>query len=446
MWGVVAVGHNASMQPFPLADKALLATQLDNMLACIRCGACLPVCPTYLLSGVEEEGPRGRIAMALALHEGYLPQVTPDFVKHEESCLLCDACTAVCPSGVQMDLLGMTLRVAMGRPRGWLERRLRAVGFALLADLRLLRAARALLRWSGPLRAIARRLGILRVLGLADAEALLPPLSADPLIALGQRWRAAKAAKGRVSLFAGCVMSVAFAEVDRATARVLAAHGWEVTATAGQGCCGSLQAHEGEREQARALARRNIEAFETDPEATVVVNAAGCGAMLKGYGRLLAEDRAYAERARALASRVQDVSEFLARQEPLEAVASLGVTVTLQEPCHLAHAQRLREAPRALLRRLPGVTLCEMAESSVCCGSAGIYNVTHRVAARSLGERKRRSAEATGAQVLVTANPGCQLQLGAMLRGSGLSVRHIVEVLDEAYRAGGAYEGLELGA
>jgi len=444
--GSAAVGHNASMQPFPLADKALLATQLDNMLACIRCGACLPVCPTYLLSGVEEEGPRGRIAMALALHEGYLQQVTPDFVEHEESCLLCDACSAVCPSGVRMDLLGTTLRAAMARPRGRLERSLRAVGFALLADLRLLRAARLLLRWSAPLRAIARGLGILGVLGLADAEALLPPLSAEPLVARGQRWRAANVGKGRVSLFSGCIMSVVFSDVDRATGRVLAAHRWEVTATAGQGCCGSLHAHEGERERARALARRNIEAFETDPEATVVVNAAGCGAMLKGYGQLLADDPAYAERALAFARRVQDVSEFLAWQEPLEAVASLDVTVSLQEPCHLAHAQRLREAPRALLRRLPGVTMREMAESSVCCGSAGIYNMTHPVASRSLGERKRRNAEATGAQMMVTANPGCQLQLGAMLKGSGMTVRHLVELLDEAYRAGGAYEGLESGA
>jgi glycolate oxidase iron-sulfur subunit len=203
-----------------------------------------------------------------------------------------------------------------------------------------------LLRWTRLIRGLARSLGILRLLRLAETEALLPPLESKPFVARGQRWRPADASqRGHVALFAGCVMSAVFSEVDRATARVLAAHGWQVTAAAGQGCCGSLHAHEGERETARSLARRNIEAFEDDPTAYVIVNAAGCGSMLKGYGHVLADDPVYADRALAFAARVLDANEFLARQEPLQGLAPLDLTVTFQDPCHLAHAQGIRQVP-----------------------------------------------------------------------------------------------------
>jgi len=433
------------VRPFPLVSADLLAAQEDNLRACIRCGACLPVCPTYLLTGIEEESPRGRIAMALALHEGYLPMVTEDFVRHEENCLLCEACTAVCPAGVQMDVFGIALRAAMGRKRPWMERLARSIGFALLANLSWLRAGVRLLHWVGPLRGTARRLGILRLFGLSEADALLPSLFARPLVARGQQWRPVGPVRGQAALFAGCLMSTMFAEVDRATARVLSAHGWQVTVLTGQGCCGSLHAHEGELQAARALARRNIEAFEGDPASAIVVNAAGCGSMLKGYGRLLEDDPAYAARARAFSSRVRDVTEFLEQQDPPGPVAPLNLTVTLQDPCHLAHAQGIQRAPRTLIRRLPAVTFREMAEPSLCCGSAGVYNLTHKAKAQSLGQRKAANVQATGAVVVVTANPGCHLHLQATLAGSGVAVRHIIELLDESFREGGAYVGIESG-
>lgn len=424
----------------------LLARQEDNMLACIRCGLCLSVCPTYQLTQLEPESPRGRIAIARALHEGFLT-ITPDLIRHEESCLLCEACTAICPAGVKMDLLGMALRplLEQARRRPLLERLVRRMGFALLANLGALRAALRLVRWTGPLRSLARRLGLLRLLRLERAEALLPPLSGPFLVPRGQVWPALGAEKGRVALFAGCIMSTIFAEVDRATARVLRASGWTVVVPPGQGCCGALHGHEGHWAAAQELARRTVEAFEQVEAEAVIVNAAGCGSMLKAYDAVLADDPTYAARAATFAARVRDVTEFLAEHGLGPGLAPLERTVTYQEPCHLAHAQRIREAPRLLLRQVPGLQLIEMKESSLCCGSAGIYNLTHAATATALGERKARNALATGAQTVVTANPGCHLQLRAMLDRVGareVVVRHVVELLDEAYRQGGVYTSL----
>src|SRR5579871_4249012 len=356
--------------PLPLLDAAsaaLLHSQYDNMLSCIRCGLCLSVCPTYQISFAEEEGPRGRIAMARAVAEGHLP-LTADVVEHSQTCLLCDACTAICPAGVRMEPLGTMMREVFlrDRPHGPRERLLRWLVFRqLFADMRRFRRACRLgwLYQRGGVQTLVRRSGLLKLLGMSQVERLLPALPRRFLVPRGQRWRATGDAPNRqVGLFAGCIMSTAYAETDRATARMLARSGAEVVAVAGQGCCGALHVHNGEAEGARTLARRNIDAFERLPEAAVVVNAAGCGSALKGYGHLLHDDPAYAARAEAFSLRVRDVNEELAAAGLPKPPNALDITVTLQEPCHLAHAQRIREAPRMLLRSLPGVRLAEMAE------------------------------------------------------------------------------------
>ncbi|MGH2514218.1 MAG: (Fe-S)-binding protein, partial [Ktedonobacterales bacterium] len=247
-------------------------------------------------------------------------------------------------------------------------------------------------------------------------------------------------ARGRVALFAGCVMSTVFAETDRATIRVLAANGYEVIVPEGQGCCGALAVHAGEMARARTVARQNIAAFEDGGAEYVIANAAGCGAELKEYGRLFADDAAWAARARAFAGRTRDITELLgallARGELNTRFARLPLRVTYQEPCHLAHAQRISRQPRALLEAIPGVALVEMEEPALCCGSAGIYNITRPEMANRLGDRKARHVAASGAAAVVTANPGCALQLRAALGRAGARTRvyHIVDVLDAAYR------------
>lgn len=438
----VAASQRTGPQPphfkLPPDQQALLQAEYDNMLACIRCGLCLTHCPTYLISLAEEEGPRGRIAMARALTEGHLA-LTPDLLEHENNCLLCEACTRVCPAGVRMEELGVPLRQVFedleSRP-GW-QRGLRWLVFRrLFGSPRNFRRLAALLRLyqrSG-LRGLVRRTGLLKLLGLERLERYLPEIDREFLVPRGQRWGPTGGSADSVALFAGCIMSTAFAATDRATARLLARAGYEVTATSGQGCCGALNAHSGDRVGARAMARRNIAAFEADPDAAICTNAAGCGAMLKEYGHLLRDDPTWAARARAFAARVRDVTELLAGKLPPTRVAG-GRLVTYQEPCHLANAQGITRQPRQLLEAIGGLKLVEMRESSLCCGSAGVYNVAHPEQAGQLLERKLNQALATGAPTIVTANPGCliQLQAGLAERQSPVRVRHLVDLLDEAY-------------
>jgi glycolate oxidase iron-sulfur subunit len=286
-------------------------------------------------------------------------------------------------------------------------------------------------------QAIARRTGLLKALRLDETEALLPPISDRFVAPRGQIYPAEGQTRFHVALLAGCIMSTAFAEVHAATIRVLQKNGCEVILPPDQGCCGALHVHGGDMDGGRELARQNIAAFEGLGMDAIVVNAAGCGSTIKEYGHLLHDDPTWAERAAAFSAKVKDVSEFLAAIElNTRDLKPLHATVTYQEPCHLAHAQRITAQPRKLLRAIPGLTLKEMHESSLCCGSAGIYNVTEPEMAERLGNRKLDNAEATGAEILVTANPGCHLQLagGLRRRGSPMQVRHIVEVLDQSYR------------
>jgi glycolate oxidase iron-sulfur subunit len=419
----------------------------DILQRCIRCGLCLPTCPTYVETLREPSSPRGRIHLISAVAEGRLDIHTPGFVEQMYQCLDCRACEAVCPSGVEYGQLVETARTQIERvrPRPLWQRLGRAAIFAgLFGDLRRFRAAGALLRFyqrSGA-RRLARSIGVLGLLGLRDVECMLPDLPGRfvtpgdevyPPVAGVER-------QGRVALFAGCIMSTAFAETDRATIRVLTMNGFEVVTPKGQQCCGALTVHSGEMDAARSLACANIAAFEQSGADYIVVNAAGCGAELKEYGRLMAHEPAWAERAAQFAAKVRDITELLgevqARGQLNTSFSPLPLRVTYQEACHLVHAQRISQQPRRLLRAIPGVELIEMQEASLCCGSAGIYNITRPAMANTLGDRKVRNVRATEAQAVVTANPGCYLQLRASLQRAGvhMPVLHIVDLLDAAYR------------
>ncbi len=439
-----------SLQPIQLN---LLGSEYGNMLSCVRCGQCLTSCPTYILTGREAEGPRGRVALARAVHDGVLP-LTPELYQHEANCLICDACTAVCPAGVHMDPLQVAFRSAVESQvkRGWRERLIRSIVFRKLFTsmglFRLLVLGLWLYQRLG-IQKLARALGIVKLLGMEQAEAFLPHVDRPFLIPKGERYPAETSAPSSsppprtgeglgvgatpVSFFAGCVMSTAMANIDRATIRVLQRAGCDVVNTAEQGCCGALNAHSGDLETAKELARRNIAAFERDGDSAIINNSAGCGAMLKDYGHHFRDDPEWADRAKAFSTRVKDVTEFLAgRNLPMR--HDLNVAVTYQEPCHLAHAQRIIQPPRLLLRAIPGLELREMPESNLCCGSAGVYNLTNPKESRQLQQRKLDHAATTKASVIVTANPGCliQLQSGLDERGEPTQVKHIVELLDEA--------------
>lgn len=428
------------------ATLPILAREHDNTLACIRCGLCLSVCPTYQETFLEAESPRGRIAMARALIEGHLP-LTPDLLRHQDSCLLCDACTAICPAGFKMEPLGVALRGAVEplRQRPLWQRALRRLVFDFLfADLRAFRAAARLgqLYQQSGLQWLAHRLGAVERLGLARLEAFLPPLRGRFLVPRGQRWRPlGRPVRARAALLAGCVMSTAFAETARATARALAASGYEVVVPAGQQCCGALHAHSGDLAGATRLARANIAAFERAGAEVVVSNAAGCGAMLKHYAHLLRDDPAWRERAVAFSARCRDVSQALTAVDLPGPLGGVDATVTYQEPCHLAHAQRVSAEPRRLLDAIPGLRRVEQREPALCCGSAGVYNVTNPEMADRLLRRKVGNILATGARLVATGNPGCLLQIRAGLRAAGrgdVQVVHTVDLIDRALRAGGA--------
>jgi glycolate oxidase iron-sulfur subunit len=416
--------------------------------ACVHCGLCLSSCPTYRETGLEQFSPRGRIYLMKSVAEGRIGLESEVFQEQMSACLNCRACEAVCPSGVQYGAIleasraqieaaraeerlpnhALPVRALRGGVFGWL--------FAHMALFRSFSRLMWLYQRSG-VQWLARRLGILRLLRLDATEQLLPAISDRFVVPEGQIFAAEGDERKRVGLLAGCIMSTSFADVHAATIRVLQKNGCTVVLAPEQGCCGALHSHGGDLDGARALARRNIAAFEGLGLDAIIVNAAGCGSTLKEYGHLLHDDAAWAARAHTFAARVKDVSEFLAGIElNTRDMRHLPITVTYQEPCHLAHAQRISYQPRRLLKAIPGLELREMHESALCCGSAGIYNITQPAMADRLGSRKLDNAEATGASVVVTANPGCHLQLagGLRARNSSMRVRHIVELLDEAYR------------
>jgi glycolate oxidase iron-sulfur subunit len=332
-----------------------------------------------------------------------------------------------------MDPIQVALRTAIApRLRHPLWLRAAFATFGNMSRFRLVLRLLGLYQQFG-LQALARGLGIIRLLGLAKTEAFLPAVPSSFLVPRGETYRSEAPSSSPVSFFAGCVMSTALADVDRATIRVLQRAGCDVVNTAGQGCCGALNAHGGDLPGMKEMAKRNVAAFEKDGDAPVVVNSAGCGAMLKDYAHHLRDDAAWAVRAAAFSARVVDATELLAARE-LPFRNRLDAPVVYQDACHLVHAQRVAAQPRALLKGIPGLELREMAEPGLCCGSAGVYNLTNPSQSRQLQARKVERVLATGARVVATANPGCLLQLRAGLgeRGSQVEVKHIVELLDEA--------------
>ena len=411
---------------------------------CVRCGLCLPTCPTYVETLVETSSPRGRIALIKAVAESRLDLTDPGFMHQMSECLDCRACEAVCPSGVAYGQLLEPARTQIVRAtapaRTWQARLGRAATIGMLfSNMSVMRFAASLIRFyqrSG-LRALARDSGILQALKLEELEALTPRISETFFVPRGQTWRANGPRKATAFLHAGCVMHVAFASVNEATVRVLQRAGCDVVAPAAQGCCGAITIHAGEMDRGRQLAKVNIAAFEASGADVYVINAAGCGSSLKEYGHLLTDDPLWAERAAAFSARVRDISEFLDEIGLGPDLGPLPAVVTFQEPCHLAHAQRITAAPRRLLAQIPGLELREMAESSLCCGSAGIYNITQPEMANRLQARKVARIAEVAPQVVVTANPGCALQLENGLRKAGheIAVRHIVELLDASYTA-----------
>ena len=412
----------------------------DTLLrACVHCGMCLPSCPTYRLTGQEASSPRGRLWLMRAVADGRLALLDPIFDEQMYQCLNCRACEAVCPSGVHYGPLVEAARsqLEQHRPRPLRERLLRGLLMGwLFGEPGRLRAAIGALRiyQRTGLAALVRRSGVLKLLKMEELEAMMPTVSRRSLVPGRERWRP-KRAERTARLFNGCVMGTIFADTNRAAARVMAHNGTAVDLPVGQQCCGALQVHAGMMDEARSLARRNIAAFEASGDDPIVVTAAGCGAALKEYGFLFKDDPAYAERAARFSARVRDVTEYLGELDLKPPERRVRETVTYQEPCHLAHAQRITAQPRRLLYAVPGLKLVEMRESSLCCGSAGIYNLIRREMAEDLGDRKVRHVMETPATTVVTANPGCAMQLRASLRrgGSRARVRHIVDVLDEAY-------------
>ncbi len=423
-----------------------MATALHDLLdkkllkECVHCGLCLDYCPTYLVLGHEADSPRGRIYQIRQVYEGKVSPEDLDFREHIFACLDCRACQTACPSGVQYGAIIEAAR-AVASPVNPSEK---LVGRAILGSVftrpRLLDIAGFGLRFyqrSG-LQALMRRSGVLRVLPmrLQEMEAMLAPTQGGLF-----RWRAPTVtpAKGqvryRVGFIEGCVMPQFFSDTNAATVRVLAANGCVVYSPPRQGCCGALQMHTGDRSVARDLARKNIDAFEPLDLDAIIINAAGCGSTLKEYGHLLADDPAYAARAESFARRVKDVSEFLASIELAPPTHAVPMRVTYQDACHLVHGQGIRNQPRQLLRAIPGLELVEMMDSDVCCGSAGIYNLTHPDVSTQLLDQKMEHLLATGARAVVAPNPGCSMQLayGARRKGVELQQLHVVDLLDRAY-------------
>ncbi|HEX4360084.1 MAG TPA: heterodisulfide reductase-related iron-sulfur binding cluster [Pseudonocardia sp.] len=412
---------------------------------CVHCGFCLPTCPTYQLWGEEMDSPRGRIYLMDLASKGEIG-LAGALHEHIDACLGCMACVTACPSGVQYDRLLESVRPQLERnvPRTRADRLFRGALFALFPYRGRLRAAAlpgALYQRLRRVPAVARLAG--RLPGrLAAMESLLPPVRLREAFArLPERVAARGTRRRRVALLTGCVQDVFFHEVNAATARVLAAEGCEVLIPRDQRCCGALELHAGREPSALGRARRTIERFERLGLAeldAVVTNVAGCGSSMKEYGHLLADDPVWADRAAAFSAKVRDVHEVLADLTPAAPRHPVRARVVYHDACHLGHAQGVRAQPRAVLRTIPDLELVEVPEAELCCGSAGIYNLVAPEAAAELGARKAANVRSANPDLVVTANPGCLLQirkhLGGGAAGSDLPLMHPVQLLDASIR------------
>ncbi|MBM3956671.1 MAG: 4Fe-4S dicluster domain-containing protein, partial [Gemmatimonadetes bacterium] len=433
----LAVGPTGTFKGFTRTDAPAEA----GLYRCVHCGFCLAVCPTYLETGLEAESPRGRLALMKAVNEGRL-RLTAAVVGHWDLCLQCRACEEVCPSQVPYGPLMEATRAQVEQQfrRTIQERLARVAGYrGVLPHSGRLRAAGHALRLyqrSGLQRAV-RASGILKVLpgNLDHMEASLPELKDAFFSAQGRLFRPRGLPRARVALLSGCVMPMTHGPTMEAVVRVLTRNGIEVHVPAGQGCCGALNVHAGELESAREMARRNIDAFlEVEPDA-IITASAGCGSTMKEYGELLRDDPHYSSRAEQVASLTKDIHEYLVELPFEPPRAAMNLRVTYQDACHLAHAQRIREAPRRILRSIPGVEFVELPEADVCCGSAGTYSLTQRDMSGRLGRRKVANVKSTGAAVMATGNPGCAMHIAGQLctHGEQTTVMYVVDLLAEAY-------------
>ena len=431
-FGRLAGGPGARVGPVVFPDRELIR-------ACVHCGLCLPYCPTYRALGLEADSPRGRIYQMKLVVEGKIDPAEPDFRLHMYRCLDCRACETACPSGVQYGRLLEAAR-SLIPPAGRRESLARRVVLARLLD------SQPALATVGMLARLYQRTGLRRVLRATGLLRVSPPLQRLDSLLPQLRGRLAEGslpeyvpAQGeprlRVALLRGCVAAQFFPQTNYATIAVLAVNCCDVVTPREQGCCGALQNHSGDRETAKRLARHNIDVFLAIHPDYIVVNAAGCGSMMKEYGTLLADDPDYATRAEEFSRRVHDVTELLAALPLRPPVRRLERRVTYQDACHLGHGQKIREAPRQVLRAIPGLDLVEMKEADWCCGSAGIYNVTQPKLSEEILGWKMQNVAATHPDTVVAANPGCLIQLQHGLRDRGLAARvaHPVDLLAEAY-------------
>ena len=411
----------------------------EDYARCVHCGLCLNHCPTYRLWHLEADSPRGRIYQMVEIEEGRTA-VNASFVDHIDKCLDCRACETACPSGVEY---GKLVEFARARIEREFERPLFARVARNFAYRRLLPYPRRidllarLLRFyqrSG-LRTAARKSGLLRALGLSEREALLPRIDEQFFFRrLGKTYYAVGERRARVAFFAGCIAQVTFSSLNEATIRVLTANGCEVFVPPQQVCCGALAAHAGVREAARGSARRNLKAFSAGEFDAIVTNAAGCGSTLREYSHLFRAEEPEYQAAREFESRVSDVTEFLVSLGMVAPLKPNSTRVTYQDSCHLLHGQKVREAPRALLRAIPDLDFVELPYSDICCGSAGVYNITQTEASLELLAEKMKNAGSTKATTIVTANPGCLLQIraGVELHKTGQEVLHVMELLERS--------------
>jgi Fe-S oxidoreductase len=419
------------------ANQSKVATlDLPELYQCVHCGLCLDQCPTYRVLKLEPESPRGRIHLVKAAADGRI-ELNERFKEHIYLCLLCRACETACPSGVQYGRIAETAREHLGPPGSDLVRVVLNFVFSqLLPYPRRLRFVFTLLRiyQSSGLQRVMRPLLAKK---LREMDAMLPVVSrsffrpeSNARPAIGQR-------RAKVAMLNGCVMPLLFSDVNEATVRVLQRNGCDVLFPKSQTCCGALNIHNGESTAAKQMARRNIDAFLAANVDAIIVNAAGCGAAMKEYGYLLRDDPTYAPKADRFGSLVKDAGEFLAGLGLVGKLGTVKMTVTYQDPCHLAHGQRIRSQPRKLLQSIPGLTLVEMEGSDRCCGSAGIYNITHPEMSRHLLKEKMQTIALTDAEAVVAPNPGCMLQLcyGAQQHGPKLSVYHLMDLLERSYSA-----------
>lgn len=412
--------------------------EYGDVLQCMRCGLCLPSCPTYRTDGLETQSPRGRVAMIKAVIDGHL-EPSADFVEHMYHCLDCRNCQSVCPAGVKAGELVLEARhrIEENRPQHAIKRFLLEYAIKDQKRLSALLSPMRLYEYLG-LQTLVRKYGILKLISadLEFMEALLPPLPARPLTAsIPEIVSAQGPERGRVGFFLGCAMNLLFSEVSRDTIEVLTRAGYTVVIPKGQQCCGAPNIAEGERRVYREMAEHNIGLFEDKDVDIVVTDCAACGSELKAYLEVFHRQTRMAKRAAAFARKIVDLSEFLVSAlGPDTVFQSISETVCFHDPCHLRHAQGIVTQPRDLLRRIPGLTFRDIPDDGQCCGSAGIYNVTHRDRSMKILEAKLKAVAKTGADRVVTSNPGCLLQLmyGKKQWGLEWEVSHISQVLRRA--------------